>query len=798
MHKEVKNDNVLRAITIGIAAMMATASMPTTVLANENPETPEPAPVQAPESSRAEESLSAPASENTVTQSVADMQSTAADLVTDSSAASGLIADVLTDAQTTGDAVIIADLIAAQQALEGSEENAGATAQLNDAASLMNEAAGTEAKADILINTADETTDALIGLNEDYNKADQKVRKGADDTVTQANIANTSNSKKEAYNAKDVAAENLELVKEGFEEANKAYADALVKAGTAETEYEAAEAEHKAALEKVEEAKAKLMEAQMNSIAASEMLKAAQDRADSLERRVKKLEETSEQLEAIRTQYYAMMVQYYRTVLGANGTVYHDDGTLDVEACAQKITEQQVNGRKGVSDPVMKLGRDLMQKLVEYQVMTDENVDFENSGFAFAKAEEGNTDLTSEEAREGKVFESSEYVKDKKGKVLLDENGSKIGKEQVVVDQDGKNGRKKGRVDDDGNTIMANEAYSLYMEKSTLEDNGRTNRFKLTYTDKDGNEHTTYYNYIFKSSAAPYKDTLDMETGPIYLAEVKQDENGNWYTDKVLGEDNFSDYGNLLKAIDSVKKVNELTAEYESAKLEVQKAVDKVDSLTEEIEALQAVKADSTKLDELRQKLDQANEELNEATKKKVTLQDEVDRAQEAFDSIDLSRFNKASGGASAEISPVTSDGSAESPVVPGAADSALAGTLTASIPTIAAPVTGGAQTGSTVLPGISGVAGARTEDTGAEEVKSPIVEAMEKVAEKETEKGAQVETMEEGLLPGAQTAPVEDKEGMNLWWLLVVALLGATGKAMYEKHKEKERAKANPDAYNK
>ena len=110
MHKQPKNDKVLKAITIGIAAMMATSAMPTTVFANENPDTPEPAPAAAPENSGSEVTNNAGSEETTVTQEVSEIQESVEQAVVDASGAGGaieLIDAALVDANVIGDQVII-------------------------------------------------------------------------------------------------------------------------------------------------------------------------------------------------------------------------------------------------------------------------------------------------------------------------------------------------------------------------------------------------------------------------------------------------------------------------------------------------------------------------------------------------------------------------------------------------------------------------------------------------------------------------------------------------------------------
>ncbi len=794
MHKEAKNDKVLRAITIGIAAMMATASMPTTVLANENPEGQNPTPEEAPEDRFVEDKTEAETQDDSVKEEITEIRDSADDLADDSAAATDLIDAALVEANVIGDQVIIDDLIGARNALEGIDGEIGATDELSAAAELLDDAASIEANANILIGAADETVDALIGKTDDYKKADKKTTKSADDTIESADIANNSGDKKEAYKARDKAAENLELVEAGFIEANKAYDDAWKKADDAETEYEIAEKEHQAALDKVEEAKARLMEAQMNSIAASEMLKAAQERASSLERRAEKLQETKQQLEAIRTQYYAMMVQYYRDYFDKNDKtaykdVYTSEGTLNIDASAAKMTQESIDKKaSSPGDRVMKLGRDLMMKLVQYQVMTDENVDWENAEFEFGKIDSDTPKGEIQEAREGKVFESDQkHVA-----------GAEHGEDQVVVDQ-------VSRKNIDGGTIYSNPAFNFRQIKSTDQtDKGRTNRVLVTYKDKDGNEHSAYYNYVFKSSA--FGDDTDLTKGMISLVEVVQakDENGDpvvdkkgnpvWETKKVLNENNFDDYKNLLSAIDTA----EAAQDYEKAAQAVKEAEEKVLLLAEEIEELQKTGVDSSKLTDLKDKLDKAKEELGEATKQKLDLQKKVEEARTAYAEIDLSRFDIKNVPGGDEATDEDEGGTTPAGETGGAT---IFSSIPGSIPGASGPATGSFASASGVVTDAAGSAaetdgaGTGASDVAVTQETDSLVKKLAAVPEAEDAKEADVETLEENLLPGAQTIPEAEKENMNFWWLAVIALFGAAGWKMYENHKAKKEAKENTQA---
>ena len=66
-----------------------------------------------------------------------------------------------------------------------------------------------------------------------------------------------------------------------------------------------------------------------------------------------------------------------------------------------------------------------------------------------------------------------------------------------------------------------------------------------------------------------------------------------------------------------------------------------------------------------------------------------------------------------------------------------------------------------------------------------PLADGVQDVTDDEADS---LLTIEEDEVPLA-AAPVA-KEKMSWWWLLIVALMGATGYKMYEKHQEKKELK--------
>ncbi len=117
---------------------------------------------------------------------------------------------------------------------------------------------------------------------------------------------------------------------------------------------------------------------------------------------------------------------------------------------------------------------------------------------------------------------------------------------------------------------------------------------------KDGQTETKYFNYIIKKKGNDYEGTnLHMENGPIYVSEVKQDENGVWaYTHYDADNNAYLDNYNLLAAAAEAQ---------EAERKAVDSAAEKVNKLTKELYTLGTkVATNSAKLEELRLKLNAA------------------------------------------------------------------------------------------------------------------------------------------------------------------------------------------------
>ncbi|MBO4902341.1 MAG: hypothetical protein J5518_06065 [Lachnospiraceae bacterium] len=486
----------------------------------------------------------------------------------------------------------------AGQEAETEKEIAGAVSDLEKAQEILDEVE--EPDTTELEKALDETDKEL----NKFKDKETETKEAAKTAKESAEAANSAGTKKEAVEEKERAGNALAVAETHLMEATDAYDEARKNANAAEEAYEQALIEHEKAQQKIEEAKKALESAKTNSTAALEALKKAQENAAKAEERVRKLRDNKEDLENIKDQYYASMVYYYRNLLG-RAAEYQEDGTLDLEANAVKVQETGKAEKEALNPDKnnMQLNRYLAKLLIDYMISNDENVDPETANLQIGVKEAG---LEAQRASEGTVFTNAEGV------------------DQTVV-----TGRKK---DIDGNYVYAGEQTDIYMERSKQQDNGRTNKIKVTYTDKDGVEHVEYYNYIYKTKK--YEDGLDIENGPIYLALVRyNEESGKWEASEVDDENNFDDYSELTKALQAIEDLEK----YEQARMAVDDAVEKVAQLEEMIANLSL--ESPSNLNVLEEALAEAREELDEAYEKKRELEDVVEEARKAVAGIDLSRF---------------------------------------------------------------------------------------------------------------------------------------------------------------
>ncbi|MBQ2610298.1 MAG: hypothetical protein II586_08070, partial [Butyrivibrio sp.] len=537
----------------------------------------------------------------------------------------------------------------------------------------------------------------------------------------------------------------------------------------------------------------------------NERMKALKSQMDNLNQKVEDLAKQKEDLEKLNEQYYKLMVHFYRdkNIASAN---YDENGQLDIEKSAQAFKDSGKNTTK-LDENTYRVGRALMAELIEFKLKAN-------------GVDPSTIHIGDEVTKNAKFYDEGDLTKDNKNY------------DRVTVDDEKKLSSEERAEWEKEHTIY----FSAYGQGV----NGTANSVKVTYTVKDENgdekEVTEYYNYEIKGRSA--NDTLDFENGPIYLAQI-DGKNVTRDTDA----NNMDDLRNLNKRIEEAMKAAQILDDYNAAKAAVDKAQQLVDDLTSAIDTLNQteLKISDEKVKALETALTAAKEDLETAKGEKKALEEKVGEAQAAVDSIDLSRFNKKPAPAPApaedpEEDPETDPEADPEPIadpdpetdptpapapVPAVVNPVSPSTSTpdsdsdsgsedrSSDMTVSAPIVlpaidfiptldqiapvvpstvafiGGAQE--------SAVAGARveeaSEDQTGDEVR-PIASTKPVVAKKDIKKAnGKLVRLEDNEVPLA-AMPVEDGIEMSWWWILIIALLGATGKAMYENHKQKVEAK--------
>lgn len=811
MKKNVKNDKVLRAITIGLATMISASSSTVTVFAEEGDG----------ESSSSTESSSESSSESSgsgetseqISESSAPTEADNSQIIEEAKNLSDIVSNEvvpvvgaidqaalevvpMTDLLTEeGAAAIDQDLIAAADFIDKDATEADTLGNLGAAQDNVSQAI-------VIANAADDLVDkgnaALQDKDEDgknfadridaFNTAADQASEDAGDVLAQVDIANnTAQTKDEAVEAKEKAKEELDNAEEGLFYAVNEYNAAQEAVINAQSELEEAIAKQQEAQKKLDEARQDLNKAGMDANAANEKMKAAQSKLQELKKEEQRLQQNEKMLSAIERQTYAMAVEYFRDALGGNNCVYNSDGTINIEESAKKLSADKIEQKVASKNKrVMILGRDLLRKILDYKLANDPNVDWDT--LEIGKAEKG---TVHKEAREGTVFESSDLVKGN--------DPDRKGQDQVVVDQE--NGRKDRAL----NTIARKDNTGVYWYDSTnKEDGGRSNRIKVTYNDKEGNEHTEYYNYIFKS--AKFGDETDIANSPVYVAQVNETSDG-WVATEDESVD-IDDYGTVQKKLADVRTT---LKEYGEAVTAVDEAQKKVQELEDKIKGLSDIVnktgLDNSRIQALQDKLDEANKELDKAEKKKEALAEKVEEAKKAYDSIDLSRFDVSdqgsedgSGGEAAGETVVTPGPAAtpgivlpDSVIPPTTGGGSSASAITPSISADIAEALGGATGGGAAF-NADGVLGARADEESAAPGAAGSEEySFENDAKEDGESLVRLEDMQ---IPLADLPGMMDEEGLELnwWWSLIITLFGATGKAMYDRHRRKEEAKVKAD----
>lgn len=457
-----------------------------------------------------------------------------------------------------------------------------------------------------------------------------------------------------------------------------------------------------------------------------------------------------------------MQVQYYRDALGSKA-VYNTDGTLNIEKCAEQISDAKVNEKAAKQNKqVMELGRYLMEQLITYKLINDENIDPDTIKIGTKDLYSSNEKPKEKTAREGMIFRDNK-------------------------NQDQNNAEDKTRTDYNGETVQIANTKKIYTLDSG-ENFGRTNRLRVTYKDKNGVDHTEYYNYIFKKSDENCNDTLDLKKGMIYLADISQNEDGTLISKKDDSVYSFDNYQELVAVIETLKdpsKFAEYQKELSDAKEAADKAAAEVQKLYDEVEKLKKVNISREKLDAAVQKLEEAQGRYAKAQERADQLKEQLTAAENLIKNIDLSRFNDDDD---------DTDSDDTDDVTAGAASAINGVTLSPVVaPTDLGDLAGvtGARTGRRQQN--NGVAGVRVDENGGaadQENTTQIDENQmpKNAAPAEESSKAKIVKVDGNEVPLAAT-PFEEGTNMNLLWLLAVAAAAGAGAYGYDKHRKKVAA---------
>lgn len=805
MKRNVKNDKVLKAMTIGLAAMIAATSMPMNVYADGETTTESEGGSgsesgESGESSSSEESSSESQGE---TMEISAMDSAVDNLVeiTEPVAAGetapeenipaaldtaiaevGQLAEVGVDAAVVSG--IVADITAAKDGVEvenenGETEETGGVAQVNasleEAQQILDEAVNNEKTNSQSVADAADKADKKITTLE--NKIDECKTK-------EAELAQTAPNTK----AELVSLDNL------YTEVQNAY-------GEAEQAYNVAQAEYEAAVKEKEELKKNIDSAYKNATAAHEVLKAAQQKVNALA-------EDANKIKDIQEQYYEMLVHFYRVGFGKidqsdmtqdeknelskkKAAAFDENGKLNIDACIDIFKTYNVKIADAKDEPVLDengnpvvdeegnpvtthkdkevqnlleymaynpggevfaLNRDLTNKIVSYMLekkgYTDVKVGVKETEKLGKSTSGKNESQSNKQAVEGVLFTNSEWI---------DKKAGKRGKDQVVVNS-------TTTKDINGNIITPNAKYDFWVTSDALDDWGRMNRIKVTYKDENGVEQKAYYNYVLKS--ATWGDNLDdFANGPIYLAQISKNADGNWVSSRDESENNYINYAKLTE------KMQEL-APYFEAQAAVDAAEKKVADLEDALARLSKANLGTEILQGLKNRLDDAKKYLDEMVQRKEEIEEQIESMPDPV----------------SEDDDDSSDSSSSSDTTGGVVFDAGTGTLSLpglGIPSITVPTSP-----------TSGVAGVRTNGSGRGVAGVKVasntlkdadkkIDQLKETKDKKYNPNQNYKKIENNLIPLAAT-PFEDPNGMSWWWIVIVVLLGATGKKMYDRHQEK------------
>lgn len=734
MKRKVMNDKVIKAMTIGLATMIAASSVPVNVLAEEAEDNNTETPADAEEIAEAAEADDM--SEQQVEMASGDIDE-----------AQGYAEELTEPAPEVQEA---------QPVVEVAEAGNPSIPQLIDT---VNEAYQAESVAEV----KDSVVADLKEANEKVESVETNLKAIEDDLDSSSEISVKN------VNAFDVTTKPVEVIKtEEQEDENgdevtvpvinedntvattsssdpmivdfvDSYNNAVsnIQAGKI-TEAAGFSAEAGAKLDEAEDTISRLGTAIKDSKAA--------------EAAVKRAKEKAELMAGLKDQYEKFMVHYYREKLGYNNKdcVYDNNGNLNIEETAKKmVANGKVDTHPEPKQNTRYVGRALLEQVVRLSLL-EQGVDPDSIEYGI------NTDGQKELAA------SNEY------------SNTGIWAE--------KNNLKKVDLADSDNESL------YWFSVSDEAKNGRNNHVAVRYTDANGKSQIECFNIIYKNikdesleNNGLVIDGADLAKSPVFISKVTyNEETKKWEHQTYTDEARKAAFCDVYDA-EMLKAANEA---YKQAQADFEAAEAKATALRAAVEKIgfdiSAHEAWETELEKAMEAVENSRKQLEMLNKVIEQLTPEVTPAAEVTN--EVAETPEASDDASEDTAASTVvDAGSATVTIPGGFD----------LSSFSLPASFSADEALAANGTTSGVLGARTD--ASEDNKEDFASFAKKVAENKPVvkinnkmNNKNLVKLEENEIPLADM-PFEDDSEMNLWWLLLIALFGAAGKKMYDDYKKKQ-----------
>lgn len=567
-------------------------------------------------------------------------------------------------------------------------------------------------------------------------------------------IQNAITARENGNDAKE--AEALEKAKEYLNACEDKFGDSTKALNEAVAYYDAA----KEAADKAQASYEKVQDLVGTAISDSNAAKAQLESA-----KVK-----AEKFAAISDQYYALMLKYFKDEVRS---AEFKDGELDVKASAdaalEKTTNSKVTTGNGFGGDTYALGRELFEQLVMLKL-----------------EDEGAKDIKFGADKDEKDLDGTKYNQNKTEK-------------KAVISKDSKGNDKIESYDEVGSHYHTN------VDEKHGNINGRMNHTKVTYTDKNGVVQTKYYNIVYKGTDFEGTD-VDLTKGICYIAEVTYDKDTKqWsyapYSEDSAFSDDYSIYNGYREAIKAVDK----------AAAEVQRLTDELNNLSERVSTNKSV------LEGLNDKLEAAKAAYNNSAKSLNDLRDLYNYLTEDVQPSDFIEIEEEIGDQPDVLPPSEDDGVVtDGDVIPSdvilgggdavtddGADADDAGDTVVDVAGVTITIPGG-----NIIPAGITLAGSRVNTTIINDNEVPLsngtatnsqnsvaspaaISTDDKIlgARQNKDNSQLVKKIKDNEIPLAEIPNMDDEVTMNWMWLLIIFLLGATGKKMYDEYKKKKEA---------